>query len=168
MSSNIESSKHFNSIESKLIDIFITKTGSKLPSFPYALKKDFPWLYNGSDAFNAKREILNVIDDLRKINVLAVMLQYKHHYEGKLDEKIKSQTEILFADKTSKKDLSMVGLFKALDCLSYQIEQEHIEELRHLTIDEQKALNFLEVITNTISHNICRNIEDKTNNWSIE
>ena len=169
MSSYVCTPKHFNSIEFSLVKLFVER-GQGI-SFPYSLKANYPNLYSGDDSYAAKarKEIYDTIDELRRLNVLAVTLQYKSHFVGVLDAELKTQTDYLLENKKDKKDLTKLGLYNALNCLSYQIELPEVTEIRPLSTSEEKAVDFLEVIINALAKNICSGLpDDKTNTWSIE
>jgi hypothetical protein len=167
MSSFICGAKHFNSIEKGLSEL-INLDGSFY--IPYELKKDFPVLYHNT--LNSKetvnKEIKRVVDELRTLNVLCVCLQYKSHYEGVLDDEIKTQTEIVFSDKTSKY-LTPHGLYNALCCVNYQIEIEHLKEISGLTPSMEKSMFFLKTMINALAHYLVSKMpESKSNNWEVD
>lgn len=151
MSSFICSPKTFNSLE---LSIKQLAYGSEF-SFPYSLNNSFPALYNRSAAMDAKdAEISGVLDTMRELNVLCVSLQYKHHYEGKLDAEIKDQYNYLMTNKNSAKSLSKVAIFKNINCVIYQIETDHLKELRDLTAEENKALLFMKELSISLAIDI--------------
>ena len=166
MSSYICSAKHFNSIEKKIKDL-VQDNDFYLP---YSLKSIVPKFYNKQknsldDIF---KEIENIINTLREINVLCVSLQYKHHYIGTLDKEIEREL-IDVKQKTEIKELSIHGLYNALSCLSYQIELEHLKDIRELSSEEKKAIIFLKEFKISICEHIVANLsKDKTNTWCID
>lgn len=151
MSSYICSPKHFNSIEYTLIERF---KYNRNDYFDYNFSKDV-------------QVVRDYVDSLREINVLCVILQYKHHYVGVLDEQIEAERFFL-KEKTSKKLLNDFQLLKALECLSYQIEINYLKELRGLTELEQSSLDFLSGIKNTVRRKIINNLSEYNNaEWEI-
>ena len=166
MSSFIPSSKHFNSIEQSLISL----TMSSEFYFPYSFKSRFPKLYNKrnytQDCIDA--EVRQIVDTLRELTAICVSLQYKHHYTGTLNSEIQGQIEILNHDKKSYNSLTKIGLYKALSCVGYQIEAEHLKELRDLTTEEENALFFVNEMQNTLSMDIVRNLPSYDSEmWNI-
>jgi len=151
MSSFICNSKQFNSIE-KAVTYLALGTDFY---FPYSFKSVFPELYEkrktGIDT--AANKVTEIIDTIRQLNVLCVSLQYAHHYEGVLDNEIKEQTEIVM-QRLECRALTSVELYKQLNCVSYQIEIEHLKELRDLTQDEENAMFFLREIQNSLASHI--------------
>lgn len=168
MSSFICNPSHFNSIEEKLINLITFKNDFYLP---YSLRNVLPKckdrLY--SSLTEMENEIKSVMDELRKLNVVCVSLQYKDHYQGVLDREIEEQTSLLMSDKTTKKDLSVHGLYNALRCLDYQIETEHLIDIFGMNEGQNNAMLFLNEIINELAAYIISNLpEDNTNTWSIE
>lgn len=166
MSSFICSAKHFNSIEKNLIDLLKKNDFS----IPYNLRDLLPTQYYnpyGLSEEARKRELRPFIDELRQLNVLAVTLQYKDHYQGTLDKEIEDQNTII-CDRSKAKELTPLGLYNALRSLNYQIEVEHIQELRPLTMEEETSMRFLDEFTQAIARYIISNLpEDKTNVWTL-
>ena len=137
----------------------------------YSLKNLYPILYDIRNNLHetTEKQITEIVNELRKLNVICVSLQYKHHFEGKLNEEIKEQEEIAFDRSEGYKELSLHGLYNALNCLSYQIELEHLEELTGKKEKEQKAYRFLQIMIDFLAHYLVRKLpEDKTNRWSID
>lgn len=167
MSSFIPSAKHFNSIERTVI--FLTQNSNFY--FPYSFKDKFPKIYNGRHFSQdlIDKEVISIIDTLRELTPLCVTLQYRHHYEGKLDKEIIEQTEILKHDKKGGEPLTKIGLFKALQCLSYQIETDHLKQLRNLTTEEENALFFIDELKNTLAVDIVSSLPDyEAQKWEID
>lgn len=163
MSSFICNSKHFNSIENKLSNMFAFDDWFYLPN---KLKPIYPEL---SDRYNTKiKEVVkNIMDELRELNVVCVTLQYKHHYNDVNTEIIDQKTD-LFYNTSDYKELTPLGLYNALRCLSYQIEIRHLEDLSGLTEKQQNAMYFLEEIIKELAEYICSKLpDDKTNTWEI-
>jgi hypothetical protein len=166
MSSYICSPKHFNSIEEKLKNLVYDSNFY----LPYSLKDILPKWYNKKDnSFDVIFvEIKNIINSLRELNVLCVSLQYKNHYVGRLDQEIENEL-VIVKQKTEIKGLSKHGLYNALSCLNYQIELEHLKDLRNLTLEEENAMKFLKEFKISLAEDIIRELEeDKTNTWSID
>ncbi|MGB4776467.1 MAG: hypothetical protein WBP45_14920 [Daejeonella sp.] len=166
MSPHICNAKHFNSIE--LAINYLAQDNQF--SFPYSFKDKFPELYNHTKISTEGIEhcVSTLIDTLRSLNVLCTMLRDKNDYEGILDNEIEEQMEILMLDKRSSKNLTRFGLYKALQCLNYQIEINHLKELRNLSNEEESALFFLEEMINHLAHTIIRELpEYHLEDWRI-
>lgn len=148
MSSYIPSAKHFNSCESATREL-LTDSDFR---FSYKFRDTFPAIYAKQGAA-ANAEIKNVYDALKRLTVLCVSLQYKHHYVGKLDQEIQEQMELVFI-KESPAFLNKYGLLKALGCIHYQIEVKHLQDLRDLTEDEQDALFFLSELKSDLAYHL--------------
>lgn len=168
MSSFICSPKHFNSIEWNLRELFNFKDFN----LPYDMQNRYKGIY--SDSWQKKSPgavnkcIREIVDELRKINVLAVSLQYKHHYVGVLDKEIETQTNILLSERNIKPvALTPHGLYNALNCLDYQIELCHIKELRQLSESEEMAMAFINACKNQLAHYIVSKLPEDINAWSL-
>lgn len=167
MSSFIPSANHFNSIERTVI--FLTQNNNFY--FPYSFKDKFEKIYYkghySQDLID--KEVISIIDTLRELTPLCVTLQYRHHYEGTVDKEISEQTEILKQTRKGGTPLTKVGLFKALQCLSYQIETEHLTQLRSLTTEEENALFFVDELKNALAIDIVSSLPDyEAQKWEIE
>lgn len=167
MSSFICTPKHFNSIEAKFFKMLYRGDFY----CPYSLKEICPKWYNKRNWTQEviEEEIFNHLNTLRELNALCVCLQYRDSAEpGTLDKDIEEQTKITKI-KTSIKDLTDLGFYNALRCLFYQIETEHLKELRSLTVEEENAMQFLDIIINVLANYIVGNLpKDKTNTWLID
>ena len=166
MSSFICSAKHFNSIENKLHLL----AASSSFYVPYSLKEITPKFYDRKKYLieDIETEISEIIDTLRELNVLCVSLQYKHNFEGTLDNEIKEELTLV-KTKTDIKGLTRHGLFNALRCVDYQIESEHLNDLRSLTQNEENALAFVKGLYISIALDLVRELpDDKSNKWSID
>lgn len=165
MSSFICSSNHFNSIECTLQHLLKGDTFR----FPYELEKSYPDWFSRFTKTNKQisESISKIIDILRELNVICVSLQYRHHNAGNIDNEIKAQLYMLRKSKGGSV-LTLHGLYNALNCLVYQIEIEHLEELRELLPEEKASLNFANVMINGIAKHIVDHMpEDNTCKWSI-
>lgn len=162
MSSFIHTPRHFNSVE-RAIKFGVVGSNN---FWTYGIKRKFRELDSGCDIAYSKVEEL--IDELRKLNVLCVSLQYKHHYEGVLDREIEEQTEILMSNKSESEILDKFGLYKALQSINYQIETYHLKDLRELTQGEKDALWLVEELVNDLAHDIVNGLQGYNDaKWSI-
>lgn len=154
MSSFICSSEHFNSCQAAVAELAISRDG--IQSMVWEMRDRFPAISGRRpDQERAiKAEVENVFDNLRQLSVLCVSLQYKHHYEGTLDREIQECTDDLMKNRQKRKPLTKIGLIKALQCISYQIEIQHLKELRELTADERRALDFLDIFVPNLALDI--------------
>jgi hypothetical protein len=166
MSSYINSSKHFNSVQDKLESLLIWNHDNFYT--PYKIKSLYPEIYDRNWNTEVKKEkITGIIDTLRKLQVLCVSLQYAHHHEGTLDKEIQEQTEIVMCKK-EREILTTHGLYNAIGCIGYQIEAKHLKELRELTEEESKALEFLEIMRDELAHHLVSKLPEDKTRWSIE
>ncbi len=167
MSSFIPSEKHFNSCEQAVKNL---ATGSTF-YFPYSLKDSAPELVN-KRLYSLDRiegRISSIFDSLRQLTALCVTLQYRHCYEGKLNREIETQTEILMSQKKIYISLDKLALYKALNCIVYQIETRHLKDLRGLTTQEENALLFINEMIICLAKDVISNLpEYNDNSWSIE
>ena len=84
-----------------------------------------------------------------------------------MNKEIQVQREIVHKRKGFK-ELDIYGLYKALNCVQYQIEIEHLEELGGVTEEHKKALKFLEILQNWLAHHIAHKSERyDQNEWEI-
>jgi hypothetical protein len=145
-----------------------TQYGAQLRT-PYEHRKLFPQLdSNQAGVDGVYKEVTALCDELRRLNVLCVSLQYKHHHEGTLDAEIKTETDDLLTNKAEKKDLTILGLYNALRCIRYQIETEHLKDLRGLTPEENKAVTFANFCIDELAHLMVSNLpEDTSCHWSL-
>ena len=167
MSSFLLSAKHFNSTKEALQGLQYDDSFF----IPFEMKCCAPIFYDKrnylEEAIN--EEIENHINTLAELSAVCVNLQYKHQFEeGALDSSIEMQTKDVLK-KTSTVQLSKHGLYNALKCIEYQIETEHLEELRALTREEVMSLDYLRKMINALANSIVMNMpKDQTNSWSID
>ena len=108
------------------------------------------------------------VETLKELQVLCVTLQYRHHYEGRLDAEMQEQREIFKADKSRGNELNVYALSKALRCIRYQIETGHLTQLRELTEMEQTALTLLDDLINDLcSYIVCNAQQYEAAKWEI-
>lgn len=151
MSSFICSPRHFNSVEHTLLNMKNDNT------YNYMMR-EYDTEY-----------ISSVVDNLRYINVVCVTLQYKAHYKGKLDNEIQKQLDYLFNNKNGGEFLSIKQLLQCLRCINYQIEIEHLTELRELTESEQNAIEFLSIFSNKLAMYIINDTDIlRDTKWSLD
>lgn len=165
MSSHICGNVHFNSIEKAIQKIVLTDfhCGVKIGELYPTLKRSAG---NPQDKTNT---ISSIMDIMRKVSVLCVNLQYKNHYVGKLDKVIKEDTETLFNDKKTYKELSDIALYKAIRCTMYQIEIKHLLELRPLAVEENNALQFMNLFSARLSDKIVQSLPKYEDcEWTID
>jgi len=162
MSSFVCNAEHFNSIE-----LAVEKLIKNTDFHTYDLKQFN--LYRYDIATETIKDTVNkLILSLRLLNVTCVGLQYKENCSEK-DFNLFREEQIKEVIKPTKLlVLTPLGLLNALNCLDYQIELEHLTDIRVLTEEEQKAILFLTTFRNILALHICQNLpEDKTNKWSI-
>lgn len=149
MSSFIHSAEMFNSVEHKILS---AKTSDKV----WELREV------------SKAQIQSMIEQIRSISVLCVCLQYKHHYEGVLDVEIEKEIKSVNSTKEFKRMNSLVDLIKAMNSINYQIEINHLKDLRNLTDLENDALELFDKIETAICKHIVSNLSEYDNSkwWS--
>lgn len=167
MSSFICSSKQFNSCEKTLHSMLI---GSDF-HWPYEITQTFKELDNQNHHTpeTQEKKVTEIFDTIRELSALCVCLQYAHHTEGDLDQEIKTQTMILKQYKRQYTDFTKVELYKSLCCIRYQIETEHLENLRKLTPEETNAMLFLNEMINHLAHELVKGLTSyQMAKWSID
>lgn len=128
MSSFICSNKHFASIAKGIMCIINTNNFH----VSYNLKQIAPQIYGykrTSDEQSAIKEVNSFIEILMELQVLCVSLQYRHHYEGRLDQEISEQREILHIPCNNPVLLSPVALYKSIQCTLKQNTSKSYDRL---------------------------------------
>lgn len=159
MSSFICSNKHFVSIAKGIMRMI--QTNNFYVSF--SLKQIAPQIYSykrTSDEKSAMKEVNSFIETLMEIQVVCVSLQYRHHYEGRLNQEISEQREILHMPCDNPVSLSPAALYKSIHCALYQIETKHLEELRPLTSKEKDCLTFFRLFAANIADHIVSHLPE--------
>lgn len=160
MSSFINSPKHFRSVEDYLC---MQAMNNRI----YSLRQ-LTTVKNGLYGFPRSEEIEDFINTLSELQVVCVCLQYRRHKSGGLDKEIQVNKEFVKI-KTSLERLTEAGAYKALSCIRYQIEVEHLKELRELTPEEAKAMKVLTDIIHELAEMIVHETADyKKATYSIE
>jgi hypothetical protein len=168
MSSFLHSANHFNSVEQGIINLIQRNANYYLP---YSFKKLLPEAYQKSHNQKTHKmgiEIKDFMNCIRSISVLCVNLQYKHHSTN-VDEDIQNELFELMTNKKESTVLKPIDLLKALQSINYQIEIEHLKELRELTPKETASIFILNELINSIAMYIVTNTEDYNNSkgWSL-
>jgi hypothetical protein len=133
MSSFICDPEHFASVQAGLIQLQQSNSGHPKP-----YRKQ--WQENISmDDMVAK--VRGYISTLQRLQSTCVCLQYKHH-EGNRPRDIVASVRYYQTGKHRAYSLSMAGIVKGLACILYQIETEHLEEIRPLNDTEKAALEW--------------------------
>lgn len=102
----------------------------------------------------------------QRLQVETVGYKYAHGDTDKAAKEIADKLELTGEFEPGRK-LDRVQLYKALQCISYQIETEHLP--RKLTSEEKLYLQLLETIINDLPADIVRDTEDyKEMAWSID
>jgi hypothetical protein len=162
MSSNLLPPIHFNSVELGIYRAFFIDTPTGFN----------PYRYKELSIFKIKdpQELIGALmDEIRSLSALCISLQYKHHYQGKLDEEIERSQEELMSNKTAWEGLPIMGLYKAIQSIEYQIETKHLIELRGLTEPEEVALSWIKKVEGEIAERIINQLpEYRGSKWVIE
>jgi hypothetical protein len=118
---------------------------------PVKIRETFPDLYYTPPDEAAIRETMGgIMDTLKALNVVCFCLQYRDHYPGTLDAEIGRQ--LLHVNQPLQgRRLELPALYKALECLEYQIETQHLVKLRDLNAEEVAALGFLRAMPPAIA-----------------
>lgn len=169
MSSFLCTANHFNSVE-LAIQYYIQKD---MFMCPYAFKEVFPEFYYKRNASTDKicDSVQNIMNTIRKLSVTCVNLQYQHHLEeGKsVDIKIKKEIQYLLKNRNETVRLNPTALLKALQCLQYQIEIEHLTALRPITKEEENALMFIKEMSNQIAYDVATGTKEyEAAQWCIQ
>lgn len=166
MSSFICSPKHFNSVEKAIQGV----CRNQRFHFDHEIRKMYPYLSGDISMIDAMDDTVSgIMDEIRKLSVLCVCLQYRHHYEGTLNIEIEQQTGILINDKANYKKLGDIELYIAVQCIDYQIETEHLTDIRPLSPNEEMAYRFLRVFEcNLAKYIVSRLPEYEKAGWAIE
>ena len=89
--------------------------------------------------------------------------------EGELDLSIRAETEYLFNNKLSNKQLSAIELLKGIECIISQIQFEPVEEIRDIEGTERFAMSFILNYTNYLKDLIIRTMPAFSEApWEIE
>lgn len=130
MSSFICSTKHFNTVEKNLID-----------------------LCNDRTLYHYPTQINKMMQAMRQITVKSYFNQYANHYPN-IEAEIKAANyELGKITKVNK--LPLIAIFKALNCINYQIETPNEE----MTPDELKQFLLFEEISAAIAKKIVQNLD---------
>ena len=162
MSSIALPSLHFNSVEIGIYKAFFVD--SKIGFDPYRYTE-----LNRLRLKDPQEVIGALMDEVRNLSALCISLQYKHHYQGRLDKEIEHSQRELLNNKAAIRSISLIGLYKALQSIDYQIELEHLTGLRGLTDMEEVALSWIKKVSEDISERIIKELpEYESSEWVIE
>lgn len=163
MSSYILPPVHFNSVETSIKNL-LTDPEFMIVSYP------LPKLnYSKNTLQQRTKTITQTFNQIRKLSAICVCLQYRHHYpHGTLNSAIETETKMLIDNQKTAKPLSNCGLYNAIICIDYQIEIQHLEELRPLSQAEREAYDLLHELITAIAHLIAK-IQAKSDpvQWEI-
>lgn len=156
MSSFIHSSKMFNSVQNSIIELL----NDNHYNLPYKFRTVYPALFSG-DKKTAATQVKKIINTIREISVLCVCLQYKSHRSepGALQKEIENNLTEVYQGREYM-PLNKHGLVKSLGSIQYQIETEHLTELRPLTGEEAAALEFIDALKFSLSYHIVMNSKE--------
>jgi hypothetical protein len=153
---------HFNSVEIGIYKAFFVD--SKIGFSPYRYTE-----LNTLKLKDPQEVIEALMDEVRLLSALCISLQYKHHYPGTLDKEIETHQKKLLNSKDINRSLSLVGLYKAIQSIDYQIELQHLKDLRGLTDMEEVALSWIKKVEEDISEIIITKLpEYESSDWIIE
>jgi hypothetical protein len=165
MSSFLHSSTHFNSVEKSLFKLISDNSSYYLP---YSIKEFFVDCYNKNQQ-KGLCEINDFMNTIRNISVLCTNLQYKNHDTVNLDADIEYSYQELITNTKNSIKLSDIDLLKALQSINYQIEINHLTNLRSLTKKEEVSMFILNELINSIAIHIVTNTTEYNNSkgWSL-
>lgn len=157
MSSFINDSKHFASIKKSIM--FLLTKKDKL--FQYEVDRIVPEFStrSGLNMYMVEEKLTEIIDTIIDLQVTCVFLQYKDHYEGTLDQDIRETKQQIKTNLNSGDLLNKPALFKAIQCIFYQTETEFLTDLRPLSQEEKKALNFLKLLEKRLAYAIAEDTD---------
>ena len=120
---------------------------------------------------NHKINLNVLIITLINLNVITFFLANKKHFKDKsLNDLIKEELEIFDGvTKTTNKIKTSADLIKSLVSINYQIEIEHLQEIRSLTKDELVSMEYIKMLPFAIAKYSIVNTNDYDNSkcWSI-
>ena len=147
MSSMICSAKHFNSTEKSTYELIIKPNFNELWFRKYCKNID--------DLTLVEKTIKDIFSKIKYLNVLSWCTQYNQfENEVALWSHANKETSIFKLDNK--------GLYQALTCISYQIEEDRIS----ITKSEKKALEFINDMKNAIARHLIKDIPSN-NEWEV-
>lgn len=160
MSSFINSAKHFSTIKLNLYRYIVTH--QEKIYLPYEMADRYRKIYDDQGFFEVREKaIFEQVDNFIKLQCLCVNLQYKHHSKN-LDLDIELTTKEALKNVESER-VSKTQLTKLIGCALYQVETEHLKELRELTKEEEDALYFFKLMQKELTEDILYNSEEFKN-----
>lgn len=136
MSSFINTKNHFGSIYKSLLKMYNAPDRQKI--ITSRLEKSLSPF--GNDYYE---RVLNITKTIIELQVTCVTLQYKHQFPGEEDRRIECCIKYMTLSIEEKgKSLEYPALIKAIQCMMYQIETEHLKAVRKMTKEEALALKF--------------------------
>ena len=139
----ILSNKHFSTIENHFVSLMRNNE-----FYTYRLKKYGLYNIPNSQIVQTVKPLFN---KLKELNVICVVMQYKEHSKGCVDQEIKSNLEAL-KHNVKPEIVDNATFYNNLCCLKYQIEIEHIEGLRDdLIFFHTFLLDLIDVVANYIA-----------------
>lgn len=164
MSCFICSASHFNSVEDGITRLFIHED---LFLFPVSVREIAYELFDKSYSAwrQGEKRIKSIMDTLRDLNVICVGLAWNEPDMWKTmileKEAVKVKTKIVH--------LNNIELYKAIQCIEYQIEIEHLEALGEVSMEQKAALFFLKEVKATLATFILCNSEDyEKAKWCVD
>lgn len=147
MSSFICSAKHFNSTEKSTYELMIN------PNFnEYWFRK---YCKNIDDLNLVEQTIKDIFSKIKYLNVFSWCTQYEQfENEVALWSHVNKKTDVFKLDRK--------GLYNALSCISYQIEEDRIK----INKSEKKSLEFLNDMRNAIARHLIKDIP-ANNEWEV-
>lgn len=161
MSSFINTKNHFGSIYKSLL---------KLKNNPCKHRVVTNKLERCLEPFgkNYDERVLNITQTIMELQVTCVILQYEHRYSGKEKERILCSINDLSSFEDKGECLEYAALIKAIQCMLYQIETEHLKPLRKMTKNEALALRFFKGIEfSLLSYCMDNTVEYTSACWCI-
>lgn len=157
MSSQTNDSRHFNSVERALQQDATSNRQYCCQPLRNALREARKETDDEKNQF-----VTEFIDTLRQLQPRFVFAQY---------DMGSPESEILYL-MTNKQDftpLTNMGLYKALECIDYQMEMEYIGGPDKLSPKEAEALRLLKECINEMAKHICRGLHAyEREEWTIK
>lgn len=161
MSSFINTKNHYGSIYKSLLKMYNAPDRCKI--ITSRLEKSLSSF--GNDYYE---RVLSITKTIIELQVTCVTLQYKHRYPGEEANKIMYSLNDLSSFEDKGKSLEYPALIKAIQCMMYQIETEHLKAVRKMTKEEALALKFFrDLEVSLLSYCMDNTKEYGQAHWSI-
>lgn len=161
MSSFINTRNHFGSIYKSLLKLKnAPEKGRILTTRMREALSGFGYEYDYG--------VLRITIVIMQLQVECVTRQYQHHHSGNVEDSVISTMDSLMSFKDCGGPLEYPALIKAIQCMMYQIEPEHLKGVRKLSVKEAIALKFFRDLEHSLLVFCMDNTtEYQSANWCI-